>query len=249
MKKIIISSVAALLALGQTLLAESPAVIPLPSQQTIVTDKTDVLEPVKMVPTSTNPNEYSVSLFANKRNICKGVIIAPSWVLTAKHCTTRKLNFVTESKKKNRVKIVRKFKFKNHADIGLLQIANAPFGNRMPVRLLSKSLLPSYGVLDGFKVTHNSKKGVPTVYKNLKIKPISKKRLRLLNPAGKPGSSGSPWLVKTDIGDVVVAVTHGGGFGPQVSQAKEWIDSTVSRYTPSENVNWLSDTDILLRRQ
>jgi len=199
--------------------------------------------------TSSNPSDYSVSILSKKSDTCKGAIIAPSWVLTAAHCLKRGTNYVTSSKVKDRKRIAKKFKFKRGGDIALLKIYNAPFNEKNAVKLLANPLLQEYGVLDNIKVTHNAKRGTPAVYGNLRLAVKNERTLKSLTPKGKAGSSGSPWVVKTDYGHVVVGVTHGGGFAPQVSQAKKWIDTIVTKHTPNEKVNWLENRDIILEAQ
>ena len=198
--------------------------------------------------TTSNPNDYSVSILSGNADICKGAVIAPSWILTAAHCVTKGTGYVTTTKVKDKKRIAKKFKFKQ-GDIALLKIYNAPFKEKNAIKLLAKPLLQEYGVLDNIKVTHNAKRGTPAVYGNLKLRVNNKRTLKSLTPKGKAGSSGSPWVVKTDYGHVVVGVTHGGGRAPQVSQARKWIDKIVKKHTPNEEVNWLEDRDIILEAQ
>jgi len=198
---------------------------------------------------SAKPNDYSISLLIKGRvDMCKGVVIAPSWVLTAKHCATTKLSHVTDGKRKDKVKIAKKIRFKK-SDIALLKLAKPVFGNKNIVMLSAKPLLKEYSKLDYRKVTHNASRGTPRVYGNLILRANNQKSLKSLTPVGKAGSSGSPWVVSTDVGDVVVGVTHGGGYASQVSFAKSWIDATLKTYTPTEQVKWLTDREMILNAQ
>lgn len=224
--------------------------------QTVSAEASDMTKPVanshaRVKNTSTKkPGDYSVSLLNNKRvDFCKGAIIAPSWILTAKHCVTSKLTYVTNGKKKASKKIAKKFKFKNKSDLALLQLEGTPFSPSQSVRLLAEPLLPFYGYMSGIKVTHNAKRGTPRVYRGLKLKAPNKTKLRLLKSAGKAGSSGSPWLIKTDSGDVAVAITHGGGQGAQIANARKWIKKTIQRETPAQSANWLYDIGEILSTQ
>jgi len=221
--------------------------------QTVLADISNPIEAVEtteeLKTVSAKPNDYSVSLLARGRaDMCKGVIIAPSWVLTAKHCATTKLSHVTDGKRKDKVKIDKKLRFKK-SDIALLKLKNPVFTDEKIVMLSAEPLLREYGKLDYRKVTHNASRGTPRVYGNLKLRANNLKTLKSLTPVGKAGSSGSPWVVSTDIGDVVVGVTHGGGRAPQVSLAKSWIDEALSTYTPQESVKWLTDREMIINAQ
>jgi len=198
---------------------------------------------------SANPNDYSISLLTKgKIDICKGAIIAPSWILTAKHCAVTNLNYVTDGKRKEKVKIDKKIRFKR-SDIALLKLVKPLFENKNIVMLSAKPLLKEFGKLDYKKVTHNASRGTPRVYGNLSLRANNQKTLKSLTPVGKAGSSGSPWVVTTDVGDVVVGVTHGGGRAPQVSFAKSWMDATLKAYTPDEHIKWLTDREMILNAQ
>ena len=198
---------------------------------------------------SAQPNDYSISLLAKgKVDMCKGAIIAPSWVLTAKHCATSKLSHVTDGKLQNKVKIDKKIRFKK-SDIALLKLVNPVFDKKNAVMLSAQPLLKEYGKLDYRKVTHNARRGTPWINENLILRAKNLKNLKSLTPVGKAGSSGSPWVVSTDVGDVVVGVTHGGGYAPQVSLAKSWIDAALKVYTPNEHIKWLTDREMILDAQ
>ena len=47
---------------------------------------------------------------------------------------------------------------------------------------------------------------------------------------GKPGDSGGGWVFEQDKPqlDILFAVIHGGGFGPQPAANRKWIDKTMS---------------------
>ena len=218
--------------LTHTVEAESPIVIPLPPQvSTSVAD------------------DYSISILNGRRDICKGVIIAPSWVLTAGHCATRGITHVTASKLRFKKEIDKKFKFRKGADLALLKIKSAPFKPESAITLLARPLLSEYGILDNIKVVHNAKSGKAKVYENLKLKAKNRKELKSLTPKGKAGSSGAPWVIKTDNGDVAVGITHGGGVAPQIAQAKKWINKLIAKHTPSEQIKWLEEREVLLQSQ
>jgi len=218
----------------QMIQAESPVEIPLPPKVT-----------------TSVPDDYSISILNGRSDICKGVVIAPSWVLTAGHCATQGITHVTSSTSKVRSKkrIDKKFKFRKGADLALLKIYNAPFKSEEAITLLAKPILPEYGILDNIKVIHNAKKGIAVVYDNLRLKARTKKQLKSLTPKGKAGSSGAPWVVKTDYGHVAVGITHGGGVAPQIAQARKWIDKLVKKHTPNEQINWLEDRELILEAQ
>lgn len=198
--------------------------------------------------TTSNPNDYSVSLLSGKSAFCRGAIIAPSWILTAGHCITTGLNGITNSKIRYKKRVLHKFKFKHGVDIGLIHIQNKAYQKKKAIRLLAKPLLIDYGHLRCQKITHAAHRGTPAIY-NLTFRAYSKKMLKTSNPKGIAGSSGSPWIMKTDVGDILVGITHGGGVAPQVAQTKEWINELIHTYTPNEKVKWLKNRDEILIAQ
>ena len=61
----------------------------------------------------------------------------------------------------------------------------------------------------------------------------------------KAGSSGGPWLIHSQqIGDVLVGITHGGGFAPQVAYAATWIQESVSRHS-NDRLMWATKKQTL----
>lgn len=236
MKRILIGTIVATLA------------IQLVSAEVISEDNvTDTLtRPVETEKSATS-DEYAVTLLRNSSSICKGVIIAPSWVLTAKHCATQRLNFVTAGKKSQKKRVEQKIHFKD-ADIALLRVEEASFNEERSAQILANAL-PTSHQFTYKKVIHNAQKGISKIYDDLILKVKNKKRLKSLTPKGKAGSSGAPWVVNTDNGDVVVGITHGGGRAPQVAQAKKWVNVQVKKWTPNENVKWVTDIDTIFQGQ
>ena len=57
---------------------------------------------------------------------------------------------------------------------------------------------------------------------------------------GKAGDSGGGWVFEQDSPkpDVLFAVIHGGGFGPQPSANRKWIDKTMAN--SGEKATWLA---------
>jgi hypothetical protein len=57
---------------------------------------------------------------------------------------------------------------------------------------------------------------------------------------GKAGTSGSPWLVhSTEVGDVLVGITHGTGRAPQIGFIKNWIAETVAKNS-DDQLYWVT---------
>ncbi|MEA1879377.1 MAG: trypsin-like serine protease [Campylobacterota bacterium] len=195
--------------------------------------------------TDLKPNDYSVSLLnGGGIDFCKGAVVAPSWVMTAKHCATTGLKYVTDKKRKHKVKVHKKFRIEG-ADFALLKVKKGSFAEDKALPLLSDTLKRAYGNIDFKKITHNSRRGTPAIYINLVLKGTSKKLLYAIKRAGKAGSSGSPWVVNTQVGDVAVAVTHGGGRGVQTSYAKKWVDKVLLNNTPEESIKWIGIDTVL----
>ena len=241
MKRIILLS--SIIILTQMAMAESPI------NKEVYIEKPTVCPNPQPMSLLVKPKDYSVSLLTKGSvDICKGVIIAPSWILTAKHCVSTKLSHITNGERKDKLKIDKKIRFQR-ADMALLKLKKPVFLAKNIVTLSAQPLLKEYGIIDYKKVTHNASKGMPRVYTELKLKVKSQRGLKSLTPAGISGSSGSPWVVNTDIGDVVIGITHGGGRAPQVSLAKKWIDTVLKKNTPDETVKWLNNRDVIIQSQ
>ena len=249
MKKFIAHITITLLA-TQLVNAEVPPIISAPMPSPEVTVCFGHVSPPPRVgneETPTTAKEYGVTLLRNTSSLCKGVIIAPSWVLTAKHCATQRLNFVTAGKKNQKKRVEQKIRFRG-ADIALLRVKKASFTEDQSAQVLAIPL-PTSHQFTYKKVIHKTNKSMPKIYDELTLKVKNKKRLKSFTPRGKAGSSGAPWVVNTDKGDVVVGITHGGGRAPQIAQAKKWIDAQIKKWTPNENVKWMTDIDTILEAQ
>jgi hypothetical protein len=61
----------------------------------------------------------------------------------------------------------------------------------------------------------------------------------------QPGSSGSPWVIhSTQVGDVLVGITHGGGRAPQVAFVARWLQQSVATHS-SDQLVWASKVQTL----
>ena len=62
---------------------------------------------------------------------------------------------------------------------------------------------------------------------------------------GKAGSSGGPWLIHSEkVGDVLIGITHGGGYAPQVAYAANWIQESVRKHS-NDQLLWATKNQTL----
>jgi hypothetical protein len=160
----------------------------------------------------------------------RGVVVAPHWVMTASHCITWK------AQKNNKVsaKAVSQDKVKTNrkADLvvrhGSKDVALVRLTEPFPPGLLTPPLLLK-DVVKGKRI-FVKKVSMNTMWSNI---PASGKTDNWYVPEehrkGKAGTSGSPWLVhSTEVGDVLVGITHGTGRAPQIGYIKDWIAKTIA---------------------
>ena len=175
-------------------------------------------------------------------------LISPSWAITAKHVASKKaktpdkvnviISFGGGKGKENRQ--VKKAFLCPGADIALVKLAR-PITNHAPAALCKIRLNKKHGRFrftfvsrgNGLKVVANrwGKGNGERIYHS---KDAKGQRL------GKAGDSGGGWVFEQDSPkpDVLFAVIHGGGFGPQPSANRKWIDKTMAG--SGEKATWLA---------
>ena len=202
-----------------------------------------VVDP-EALPYSVEPRtNYAITLGGGK-----GVLISPSWVLTASHV-------ITWDKQKDPWKLSMRFagrdgeeyraaKVFRHPgkDLALVQLRQPILQGREPV-LLMRDIIGKGQKVTVKKVTE----GRQDAWKNLPARGGRQDNLYISKGQrkGGAGTSGSPWLVESPlVGDVLVGITHGSGRAPQVAAAKGWIDKIVSTNTPDEQLHWATMSQV-----
>jgi len=182
-----------------------------------------------------------------------GALVAPDWIITASHCITSRhataknipIHFINKNGRKIRVRGTHVFRY-THSDIALVKLAS-PLSpeQRTPAYLLSQPILKQHGTVKIDKaIVSTTYKGIPARVGRVKD------RLYISTPdrKGKAGTSGSPWIIRTkDDKDVIVAVTHGSGRGPQIGSCAKWITETI-RENGNAPLQWVKLSELPLKK-
>ncbi|HIL73293.1 MAG TPA: trypsin-like serine protease [Verrucomicrobia bacterium] len=175
-------------------------------------------------------------------------LISPSWAITAKHVASKKaktpdkvnviISFGGGKGKENRQ--VKKAYLCPDADIALVQLAR-PITNHAPAALCKTRLNKKHGRFRFTFVSRgNGLKVVPNRWGKGNGERIYHSKDANGQRPGKAGDSGGGWVFEQDSPkpDVLFAVIHGGGFGPQPSANRKWIDKTMAN--SGEKATWLA---------
>ena len=181
---------------------------------------------------------------SNKLGVGTVVLVAPSWALTAGHVVAFKIKNPNGGKSEGLFgggKIVRSvtkiYKAKG-VDVALLKLSK-PIGGKTvaPVAMMASGFTAADGRIEftsiGRSGVHHGRSGRGTGGSFIHSK--GKGRTR----PGKAGDSGGAWVVqRKGKPDVLFAIIHGGGRGPQVGPLRSWIDKQVE--TTREHVSWVT---------
>ncbi len=141
-------------------------------------------------------------------------LISPSWAITAKHVASKK------AKTPDKVNVIISFgggKGKENRQVKKAYLC--PDADIALVQL-ARPITNRWGKGNGERIYHS--------------KDANGQR------PGKAGDSGGGWVFEQDSPkpDVLFAVIHGGGFGPQPSANRKWIDKTMAN--SGEKATWLA---------
>ena len=173
-------------------------------------------------------------------------LISPSWAITAKHVASKKAKtpdevnvIISFGGAKGRNRQVKKAYLCPGADIAVVRLAR-PITGIAPAALCKTRLNKKHG---RFRFTFVSRGNGLKVVKNRWAKGNGERIYHSKDAKGqrpgKAGDSGGGWVFEQDSPepDVLFAVIHGGGFGPQPAANRKWIDKTMA--DSGEKATWL----------
>ena len=181
---------------------------------------------------------------SNKLGVGTVVLVAPSWALTAGHVVAFKIKNPNGGKSEvlfaggKTVRSVTKIYKAKGVDVALLKLSK-PIGAKTvkPVSMMSSGFTASDGRIEftsiGRSGVHQGRYGRGTGGSFIHSKGKAGTR------PGKAGDSGGAWVVqRKGKPDVLFAIIHGGGRGPQVGPLRSWIDKQV--VATREHVTWVA---------
>ena len=186
---------------------------------------------------------------SNKLGVGSVVLIAPSWAVTAGHVVAFKLKNPNGGKSEvlfagSKVeRLGTKIHKAKGVDLALLQLER-PIGTKSvkPVAVMASGFTAKDGRV---KFTSIGRSGVHRGrYGHGTGEGFSHSKGKDGTRPGKAGDSGGAWVVERDKGkpDVLFAIIHGGGRGPQLGPLKQWVDTVVQRN--GEKVLWVAKSEV-----
>ena len=185
---------------------------------------------------------------SNKLGVGTVVLVAPSWALTAGHVVAFKIKNPTGGKSEvlfEGGKIARQvtsiYKAKG-VDVALLKLSK-PIGGKTvkPVAMMDSGFTAADGRV---KFTSIGRSGM---YRGRfgkgSGKGFSHSKGKEPTRPGKAGDSGGAWVIqRTGKPDVLFAIIHGGGQGPQVGPLRSWIDKQIK--SNGEHASWVAKATV-----
>lgn len=179
---------------------------------------------------------------------CGAVLISKNWAMTAKHCIKYKysanpwkvkIGVIKEDGKYNYKRATNVIRHKS-LDLALIKL-DEPITNVEPVLLLSDIITKKDKHLKMKKIYRQH------AWNNIPVRAGKRKNLYVSKPhrKGKAGTSGSPWVINSIAGDVLIGITHGSGRSPQIANATEWIKDTVNEYSTGESLYFITKKEML----
>ena len=185
---------------------------------------------------------------SNKLGVGTVVLVAPSWALTAGHVVAFKIKNPNGGKTEvlfeggKIARLVTKIYKAKGVDVALLKLSK-PIGGRTvsPVAMMTSGFVAADGRV---KFTSIGRSGVHRGrYGKGSGKGFSHSKGKERTRPGQAGDSGGAWVIqRTGKPDVLFAIIHGGGQGPQVGPLRSWIDKQVK--SNGEHATWVAKATV-----